>query len=293
MTLVVAFAPGGASDALARLVAQAASKKLGQPIIVDNRAGGGGTLAARGVVRAPANGYTLMLGSPGSMIINPLLQPNLPYATASFTPVAPLARINYALMVRDGVDARSVKDLVNLSKSLPNGLTVGSAGVGSNTHLVAMSFIARTGAKLRHIPYKGTSPAMSDLMAGNIDVLFDSVPVVLPQVQNRKFRVLAVTGANRDSVMPKTPTVAESGWAGFAAANWFGIFAPPHTPAPIIEKLSAAFAASLEEPDTRSRLEASGNRPVIGTPNDLEQLLQTETTAYRNLIRDAKITLDE
>ncbi|ADP18745.1 extra-cytoplasmic solute receptor family protein 146 [Achromobacter xylosoxidans A8] len=289
--LIVGFAPGGASDTLARLVAQQASTRLGQQIIVENQAGAGGSLAARTLARAEANGYTVMLGSPGSMIINPILQPKLAYDPRKFTPISPLARISYALMVRQNLEADSVAQLVELSKSTPHGLTVGSAGIGSNTHLVAMSFVVGTGAQLRHIPYKGTAPAMADLMAGNIDVLFDSVPVVLPQVQSGKIRILAVTGASRETLFPDVPTIADSGWPSFTANNWFGIFAPPDTPAPVVHKLNEAFTATLQDESVRANLESSGNRPAPGTPQDLAKLVETERRDYENTIKQTHISL--
>lgn len=289
--LIVGFAPGGASDTLARTVAQQVSGKLGQQIIVENQAGAGGSLAARTLARADADGYTIMLGSPGSMIINPLLQPNLAYNPRQFTPISPLARISYALMVRQNLGADSVARLVELSKSTPHGLTVGSAGIGSNTHLVAMSFVVGTGAQLRHIPYKGTAPAMTDLIAGNIDVLFDSVPVVLPQIQSGKIRILAVTGSSRETSFPEVPTVAESGWPAFSANNWFGIFAPPNTPDPVVRKLNAAFTSTLEDDAVRQQLQASGNRPAPGTPEDLAKLVETERRGYEELIRKTNISL--
>lgn len=289
--LIVGFAPGGASDALARLVAQQASGRLGQQIIVENLAGAGGSMAARTLARADGDGYTVMLGSPGSMIINPILQPNLAYDPRKFTPISPLARISYALMVRQDLAADSVAGLVELSKSAPHGLTVGSAGIGSNTHLVAMSFVVGTGAQLRHIPYKGTAPAMADLMAGNIDALFDSIPVVLPQAQNGKIKILAVTGAEREAALPAAPTIADSGWPGFTANNWFGIFAPPDTPAPVVQKLNAAFTATLEDSAVRQQLEASGNRPAPGTPEDLARLVETERRSYEDLIKKTNISL--
>ncbi|MBO1018146.1 tripartite tricarboxylate transporter substrate binding protein [Achromobacter sp. SD115] len=289
--LIVGFAPGGASDTLARQVAQHASGKLGQQIIVENQAGAGGSLAARTLSRAGPDGYTIMLGSPGSMIINPILQPNLAYDPGKFSPISPLARISYALMVRENLGADSVARLVELSKSTPHGLTVGSAGIGSNTHLVAMSFVVGTGAQLRHIPYKGTAPAMTDLLAGNIDVLFDSIPVVLPQIQGGKIKILAVTGTGRETSFPAVPTVAESGWPAFSANNWFGIFAPPNTPAAIVQTLNAAFTATLEDNSVRELLESSGNRPTPGTPEDLAKLVQTEKQSYEKIIKQANISL--
>jgi len=289
--LIVGFAPGGASDTLARMVAQQVSGKLGQQIIVENQAGAGGSLAARTLARADADGYTIMLGSPGSMIINPILQPKLAYDPGKFTPVSPLARISYALMVRKTLDADSVARLVELSKSRPDGLTVGSAGIASNTHLVAMSFVVGTGAQLRHIPYKGTAPAMTDLIAGNIDVLFDSIPVVLPQIQSGKIKILAVTGSSREPSFPDVPTIAESGWPDFSANNWFGIFAPPNTPAPLVRKLNAAFTATLEDDAVRKQLESSGHRPTPGSPESLAKLVETERQSYEDIIKKTNISL--
>lgn len=290
--LIVGFAPGGASDFVARALAQELGVALGQPVIVDNRVGAGGTIAARAVASAEPDGYTLMLGSPGSMVINPLLMKNLPYNLADFVPVGGVARISYALMVRKELPVRSVDELIALAKKSPDALTIGSAGNGSNTHLVAAAFMAATGVKLHHVPYKGTSPALNDLMGGTIDVLFDSIPVVFGQINGGSVRALAVTSSSREVVLPDLPTVSEAGGKGFVATNWFAVFAPKGTPATVVDRLNLAMQQALKNDRLKVQFQRSGNRPLPGSPANLSRMLVEEIASTKKLIQSSGISAD-
>ena len=290
--LVVGFSPGGGSDFVARALAQDMAPSLGQQVIVDNKAGAGGAIAARSVATADPDGYTLLLGSAANFVINPLLVKNLPYNVSDFVSVGAASRFNYALLVRKNLPVRSVAELVAYAKNSPDALTIGSAGNGSNTHLAAASFMAATGAKMRHIPYKGTSPALTDLMGGAIDVLFDSVPTVHGQIKSGALRALAVSGLERESVLPELPTIAELGWKQFSASNWFAVFAPKKTPSDVIDRLNTAIQKALATDRLRKLYGTSGNDPLPGTAADLAQLVIMETSAYRRLIQATAITYD-
>jgi tripartite-type tricarboxylate transporter receptor subunit TctC len=290
--LIVGFAPGGGSDFVARAIATELSGILGQSVVVDNRAGAGGAIAARTVSTAEPDGYTLLLGSAANFVINPLLVKTLPYDPADFAPVGAVARFDYVLMARKDLPVESVADIVALARKSPGSLTIGSAGNGSNTHLAAAAFMTATGTELRHIPYKGTSPALVDLMGSKIDLLFDSVPTVLGQVQSGALRAVAVSGNEREAILPNLPTIAESGFRQFSASNWFAIFAPKGTPADVVAKLNAGMQKALATASLRAQFDRSGNRPLPGTPSDLANLVANETATYRTLITASKITLD-
>ena len=292
LKLIVGFAAGGGSDFVARAMAQEMSAVLGQPVLIDNRAGAGGAIAARAVSGADPDGYTLLLGSAANFVINPTLLKNLPYDPADFMPVGAVARFSYVLLVRKDLPVQSVADLVAYAKRAPDALTIGSAGNGSNTHLAAAAFMAATGTKLRHVPYKGTSPALTDLMGGTIDVLFDSIPTVLGQVKSGSLRALAVAGSEREAVLPELPTVAESGGKGFSASNWFALFVPKATPQDVIVKLNAAMQKALATEKLKNQLIRSGNLPLPGSPNDLAALVARETASYRILIQSSGITAE-
>jgi tripartite-type tricarboxylate transporter receptor subunit TctC len=290
--ITVGFAPGGGSDFVARTLAQDLSAVIGQQVIIDNKVGAGGGVAARSVAASEADGYNLLLGSAANFVINPLLSKNLPYETSDFVSVAPVARFGYALLVKKDLPLRSVAELIAYAKQNPSVLTVGSAGNGSNTHIVATAFMFTTGTSMRHIPYKGTAPALNDLMGGTIDVLFDSTPTVYSMINAGALRALAVTGPEREAVLSDLPTLSELGLKSFNASNWFAIFAPKKTPPEVVNKLNAAIQKTLSIPRVKKQFMDAGNQPIPGSPNELDQLLKSETSSYKALLSQSKITLD-
>lgn len=291
--LLVGFAPGGGSDFVARALAQDMAEYLGQPLIVDNRPGAGGAIASRAVATADADGYTLLLGSAANFVINPVLMSNLPYdAEKDFAPVGSVARFGYVLLARKGLPYTSVADVIAHAKQKPGELTIGSAGNGSNTHLAAAAFQRAAGIQLRHVPYKGTTPALTDLAGGTIDLLFDSVPTVLGQIKSGALRALATTGRAREAVLPDLPTMAEAGLPSFAASNWFAVFAPARTPTDVVARMNAAMQKALASERLRGQFASSGNIPLPGSPQALDRLVKDERAAYARLIKESGITVD-
>ncbi|QIL79835.1 tripartite tricarboxylate transporter substrate binding protein [Diaphorobacter sp. HDW4A] len=293
LRLVVGFAPGGGSDFVARALAQSISRPLGQQVIVDNRPGAGGAIASRLVATSDADGHTLLLGSAANFVINPVLMPNLPYdADKDFTPVGAVARFGYVLLARKGLPYKQLADVIAHARQRPGELTIGSAGNGSNTHLAAAAFQRAASIQLRHIPYKGTTPALTDLAGGNIDLLFDSVPTVLGQVKAGALNALATTGAERESVLPQLPTMREAGLPGFVASNWFAVFAPARTPPDVVARLNAVMQEALNGAALTVQLQNSGNVPLRGSSAALAQLVKDERASYAKLIKESNITVD-
>lgn len=288
--LLVGFAPGGGSDFVARALAQEIASPLGQQMLVENRPGAGGTIAARAVASAEPDGYTLLLGSAATFVINPVLMRDLPYdSDADFVAVGGVARFSYLLLARPGFPRKTVADLIAAARQRPGQFTIGSAGNGSNTHLAAAAFQRTAGIELRHIPYKGTSPALTDLAGGTIDLLFDSVPTVLGQVRAGKLTAVASSGARREALFPQVPTIAESGVADFVASNWFAVFAPKSTPAEAVQTLNSAIQKALASARLVEQFARSGNNALPGSSADLKRLVSSERSAYAKLIKESGI----
>jgi tripartite-type tricarboxylate transporter receptor subunit TctC len=291
--LIVGFAPGGGSDFVARALAQEIAGPLGQPLIVDNRPGAGGAIAAKAAASSAPDGYNLFLGSAATFVINPVLMTNLPYdAEKDFVAVGSVARFGYVLMTRPGLPYTSVASLVAYTKQHPGELTIGSAGNGSNTHLAAAAFQQAAGIQLRHVPYKGTTPALTDLAGGNIDLLFDSVPTVLGLIKANKVGALATTGRTREGLLPNLPTVSEAGVPTFSASNWFAVFAPARTSPEIVTRLNAAMRRALTSERLREQFATSGNLPLPGSAQDLDRLVREERATYAKLIKESGIKID-
>ena len=293
ITLLVGFAAGGGSDFIARAMADGLGKQLVQPIIVDNRPGGGGSVAARAVASAPPDGYTLLLGSAAAFVINPILMKSLPYdPVADFAPVGGVARFSYVLLARNDLPVKNVAELLQYARANPGKLSIGSAGNGSNTHLAAAAFQTATGVQMLHVPYKGTTPALTDLMGGSIDVLFDSVPTVLGQIRGGKLRALATSGTQREPLLPNLPTVEEGGVKGFSATNWFALFAPKGISPEVIGKINQGLNKALAGDKLKTQFSESGNTPLPGSAADLAKLIANETASYKRLIQATSIHLD-
>lgn len=291
--MIVTFTPGGATDMIARTVAQKLADAWGQQFVVDNRAGGGGVIGTELAARAAPDGYTLLVGSSSGLVINPLLSSKLPYdAARDFAPVS-LLTVNPTLLVAHvSVSANNVKELVALAKSRPGKLNYASVGSGSPVHLAMEWFKQSTGTDLVHVPYKGSAPAVTDLVGGQVELMFNSIPPVLPLVRAGKLKALAVGSAQRSRSVPEIPTVAEAGVTGFDAATWFGLFAPTGTPAAVIAKLNREVGAILAQPELAQRLSAQGSEPRASTPAGLADYMRNESTRWRKVIASAGVKAD-
>ena len=291
--LIVPFAPGGGNDTVARLVSERLGSELGQPVIVDNRPGAGGVIGAEAAARAPADGYTLFLGGVGSHAINPNLHKDLSYdPIKDFAPITLVASAPLILVVHPSVPANSVKELVALAKAQPGKLNYASNGNGSSSHLAAVMFASLTGVDMVHVPYKGLSPALTDLLSGQVQLMFSSVVAIVPQVKAGKLRALAVSSKERLSLMPELPTIAESGVTGYESSSWYGILAPAGTPKDVVARLNAALVKVIAQPDVREALAKEGAVPVGNSPEAFGAFIQAEKQRLGNVIRQAKVPME-
>jgi tripartite-type tricarboxylate transporter receptor subunit TctC len=291
--LIVPFAAGGGNDNVARLVGKHLSDSLGQQLVIDNRPGAGGALGAELAAKAVPDGYTLFLGGVGSHAVNPNLNDSLPYdPIRDFAPVALLAQAPLVLVVHPSVPADSIKAFVALARSRPGQLNYASNGNGSSSHLAAVMFDSMTGVDMVHVPYKGLSPALTDLLSGRVQLMFSSVVAILPHIKAGKLRGLAVTGSRRLASMPNLPTIAESGLPGYEASSWYGVLAPAGTPREIVARLNAELVKALEQPEVRTSLLAEGAEPIGGSPEQFASHIRSEMERLGKLIREAKIRLE-
>ena len=292
--LVAPFAPGGTVDLIARILAQRLSDNVGQPVIVDNRPGAGGTIGADVVAKARPDGYTLLLAALSTQSFHPLLYKKLPYdATKGFAQVALFAAVPNVLVVSNTLPAKNVKELIALSKSRGNNkLLMGSSGNASVNHMIGELFMYKTGVQFEHVPFKGVGPATVELMAGRIDLYFGNLPGFLPNIQSGKLRALAIASAKRVPAVPDVPTMREAGVADVAVDSWSGVLAPAGTPKPIIDKLSAEINKTATQKATVDALAAQGALPMPGTPAEYAALVRSETQRWTEVIRKANITLD-
>lgn len=288
--LVVPFPAGGATDILGRALAQKLAESLGQPVVVENRPGAGGTLGSDIVAKAPPDGYTILMATTSTHSIAPSLYAKLPYDVATgFAPVVQVADSTNILVVGPSIPAKSVRELIALAKADPGRLTYGSSGNGTIVHLTAVLFETMAGVKLTHVPYKGTALAMPDVMSGQVTMIFDSIVSAQPHLKSGKVRPLGVSGTRRSPLAPELPTIAESGLPGFASDTWFGVFAPANTPAPLVARLNADINAILRQPDFRERLATLGAEAAGGTPEAFATLVRDEGAKWARVVRDAGI----
>lgn len=290
--LIVPYAAGGAADTVARLIAAQLGERLGQQVLVDNRAGAGGTIGAAEVARALPDGHTLLLDATAHAV-NPALLPKLPYDTAkAFEPVSLLVRTPNLLVVPTASPARTIGDLVRMARSAPGKLSYASAGNGSAQHLAAELF--KQGHKLYvvHVPYRGGAPALTDLAGGQVDMMFSVVTASYPLVKAGRLRALAVTGERRSAGLPDLPTVAESGLPGYSVYEWNGVFAPAGTPKPVIERLETEIRAALALPAVRERLAEMGAQPVGSTAREFGEFVRSETQRWAQVIKASGIKAD-
>jgi tripartite-type tricarboxylate transporter receptor subunit TctC len=288
ITLVVPYSAGGGNDAMARVVADRMSNALGQQIVIENRGGAGGSIATRQVAKAAADGYTLGLGGTGTLAIDPTLYPNAGYdPRKDFAPVGLIATSPLIVLVHPSVPAHNVRELIALAKAQPGKLNYASAGSGSGIHLGTVLFAVTAGIELTHIPYKGTGPALTDVLGGPVLIYFSSLPSAVGLVKDGKLRALAVTGLKRSAVFPDLPTVAESGLPGFEAVLHYGIIAPVGTPRPVIDKLNAALREALGDAGVASRLAMEGTEPLATTPEEYAADIDREETKWSAIVKKA------
>ena len=288
--VIVPFAAGGGSDGVARVLARKLSERLGQPFIVENRTGAGGSIGADAVAKAAPDGYTLLLGSSSEVVLFPALNPNAPYnPSSSFVPIAQVAVSPFVLVVAESVPVKSLPELIALARRQPDRLAYGSAGTGSTTHLAMELFAAMAGVKITHIPYKGSAPVVADLLSGNLQLALSTVPPVLPHARSGKLRLLAISSGERSSALPDLPTIAESGVKGYRSGLWTGLFAPAATPPEVIARLAVETSAALVAPDVRDALMKQGADPAPAAGGELAATIRADFARWRNLIRDAGI----
>ena len=288
--LVVPFTPGGSTDILARAIGQKLTEVWGQPVVIDNVPGAGGSIGADKVAKATADGYTLLMGHIGTLAVNPSLYPALPYdPVKSFAPVAWVARVPNVLVVNPAVNAQSIKELIALAKARPGQLNYGSGGNGSAANLATEYFKLQTGTSLLHIPYRGTAPAVTDLMGGQIQLLFTGAPAVLGQIRNGQLRALAVSSPQRLEALPNVPTMSESGYPGFEADQWYGIVAPAGTPREIVLKLNSQINQSLASNELKTRLNNEGAIAAANTPEAFGQHIVREIARWKPVIQSGRV----
>lgn len=296
--IVVPFAPGGTTDILARVLAPELSKVFGQSFVVDNRAGAGGNIGAEVVAKSPADGYTLLMGTVGTHGINQSLYAKLPYdPQKDFAPITLVAGVPNVMVMNtrraQALGINSVADFVKYAKAHPGRLNMASSGNGTSIHLAGELFKSRTGIFMTHIPYRGSGPALADLLAGSVDVMFDNLPSAMPHIQAGNLKAFAVTSAVRSAALPDVPTVAEAGTLpGFEASSWFGLLAPAGTPADIVGRLQQESAKALGLPAVKERLLAQGAIPSGNTPQEFAKLINDETVKWAAVVKASGAKVD-
>ena len=290
--LIVSYPAGGGADAMARLVAPKLGEALGQPVVVENRGGASGTIAADLVAKAPPDGYTLLLDATAHAV-NPSLMPKLPYDTEkAFAPVTLLALFPNVVVVHPAFPVSSIEDLVQRIKSQPGKISFASSGNGSAQHLAAELFRQRAGLVMTHVPYKGGGPALIDVMGGQVPLYFGNMASALPHVKNGRLKALAVTSARRSPAAPELPTVAESGMPGYQVYEWNAIFAPAGTPGPVVNRLQAEIARAVRIPEVRDRMLSLGGEIVASSPADLGAWVREQSMSWARVVKAANIKLE-
>ena len=286
---IVPFPPGGSNDVLSRITAQAMSTGLGQPIVVDNRAGAGGMIGAEHVAKSPPDGYSI-LNVQASFVANAAMRNTMPYDPVSdFVYIGMMARGPLLAVVHPSLPVKNIKELVALAKARPGQINYGSTGTGGHNHLASELFRKMAGINIVHVPYKGVAPALSDLMGGHTQLVMTSLPSAMTQVQAGRLKALAVGSEKRSAFMPEMPTIAESGVPGYAAEFWWGIAAPAKTPADIVSRLSAELAKALQSPALKQRFATEGAEPSNMTREQLTRFIASEIPRWRQVAHDAKI----
>ena len=291
--LVVGFAPGGAADTVARALGEPLGRALGQPIVIENRAGAGSSIAAENVAKSPADGYSILIASPASISVNPALNANLNYRASDLVPITKVSTSPLLIVVNPATGIASVKDLVAAAKRSPGKLNYATSGIGSAPHFGAALFSQVTGVEMVHVPFKGGSPAVVSLVAGDTQVSFATPPSVLPMVKAGRLRALAVTSPERSSLMPDVPGMAESGVPEFSIAFWYGIFAPAGTPPEIVRKLFEAVIAAAQRPEVKGTLAREGTEVSLSrSPEEFAAFLTEDAKLWVRLAKESGATAD-
>jgi tripartite-type tricarboxylate transporter receptor subunit TctC len=290
ITLVVPYAAGGGNDLLARIAAEKMTKALGAQVVIENRPGAGGSTATRQVAKSAPDGYTLVIGGTGTLAVNPTLYQNVGYdPRKDFAPIGLIGTSALVVLVNSTLPIKSIRELIEFARREPGKINYASAGVGSGIHLATVLFELMAGIKLTHIPYRGSAPALTDLMGGHVAIYFSSLPPAVELAKEDKVRALAVTGATRSSVFPDLPTVSEAALPGYEAVLHYGIVAPAGTPKPIVVKLNTALREGLSAPDTRERMATDGTEPLASTPEEYAADIDREETKWSAVVRKAGI----
>ena len=287
--VIVAYPAGGANDIVARSIAEELTRDLGQPVVIENKSGAAGVVGAEAAAHATPDGYTLLMAA-GAHTLAPSLNAKLPYdIVTDFQPISLAATSTYLLVVNPSVPAHSVKELIALAKAQPGKLNFASSGAGAPPHLAGVLFQKMTGTELNHVPYRGDTPGIADLVAGHVQLAFFSISPLIPQVQSGKLRALAITSDTRSAAMPDLPTLAESGLAGYNVSTWWGLMAPAGTPRPIVDRLAAAMKKAVAAPAIRERFVAAGIDPKSNTPDEFAAMVKSEVSRYRELAKAAGV----
>jgi len=291
--LVVPFPAAGTTDILARAAAQKLTESLGQAVIVDNRPGAGGNIGSDLVAKSAPDGYTLLMGTVGTHAINPSLYSKMPYDhVKDFVPVVLVAGVPNVLVVNPALPVNSVADLIKLAKDKPGTINFASSGSGTSIHLSGELFKTMAGVDMTHVPYKGSSPALTDLIGGQVQVMFDNLPSALPQIKGGKLRAIAVTSLKRAPALPDIPTISESGLPGFEASSWFGVLAPAGTPAPIVARINAEVNRWLQSADAREKLISQGAEAAGGSPEQFAAHIRAESEKWAKVVKASGAKVD-
>lgn len=293
VTIIVPFAAGGTTDILARIIGQALTAELGQSVVVDNRAGAGGNFGDQAAAKAAPDGHTLFMGTVGTHAINASLYKKMPFdPVKDFAPLTRVANVPNLLVANPAQPYKSVKDLIAYAKANPGKVNFGSSGNGSSIHLSGELFKSLAKVDMQHVPYKGSAPAVTDLLGNQIGIMFDNMPSAIQHVRSGSLVPLAVTTAKRSPELPNVPTIAEAGVPGYEATSWFGMFAPAGTPAPVLAKLNAAIVKVLAQPDVKKKINEQGAEVYSETPEQFAAFIQAESVKWGKVVKESGASLD-
>lgn len=290
---IVPFTPGGGNDTIARLIGQKLTASIGQQVVIDNRAGAGGTIGAEAAARSAPDGYTLFLAGVATHGINPNLRSKLPYdPVRDFEPVSLIASAPLIVVVHPSLPVRTTKDLLALAKAKPGEVTYASNGAGGSSHMAVELFNMMTGTKMLHVPYKGLSPALTDLISGQVQVMFSSAVAMLPQVKAGRLRAVAMTGAKRSPALPTVPTLAESGVPGYETGSWYGVVMPANSPKPVVNRLAQEIGTIARSAEVNQRLVEDAAIPVGSSPEEFGNFIRTELARWAKVVKQGKISVE-